>query len=67
VKSASKIEIKSLLLNELQEQLRNMGEPSYRAGQIVDWLYKKRVDTIDAMTNLARPLRSLLSGAFSLG
>jgi 23S rRNA (adenine2503-C2)-methyltransferase len=54
-------DIKSLLLSELQEQLRNLGEPSYRAGQIVDWLYKKRVDTLDKMTNLPRPLRSRLS------
>ncbi|KAF5409659.1 MAG: putative dual-specificity RNA methyltransferase RlmN [Candidatus Udaeobacter sp.] len=60
-------DIKSLLLSELQEQLRNLGEPSYRAGQIVDWLYKKRVDTLDKMTNLPRPLRSRLSEKFSLG
>jgi 23S rRNA (adenine2503-C2)-methyltransferase len=60
-------DIKSLLLSELQEQLRNLGEPSYRADQIVDWLYKKRVDTIDKMTNLPRPLRTLLSEKFSLG
>ena len=60
-------DIKSLLLSELQEQLRNLGEPSYRAGQIVDWLYKKRVDIIDKMTNLPRPLRSRLSEKFSLG
>jgi hypothetical protein len=32
-------DIKSLLLSELQEQLRNLGEPSYRADQIVYWLY----------------------------
>jgi 23S rRNA (adenine2503-C2)-methyltransferase len=60
-------DIKSLLLSELQEQLRNLGQPAYRAGQIVDWLYKKRVDTIDKMTNLPRPLRSLLAEKFSLG
>src|SRR6266487_1109388 len=60
-------DVKSLLLSELQEQLRNLGEPSYRAGQIVDWLYEKRVDTIDKMTNLPRPLRSRLSETFSLG
>ncbi len=60
-------DVKSLLLSELQEQLRNLGEPSYRAGQIVDWLYEKRVDTIDKMTNLPRPLRSRLAEKFSLG
>jgi 23S rRNA (adenine2503-C2)-methyltransferase len=60
-------DIKSLLLTELQEQLRDMGEPAYRADQITDWLYKKRVDTIDKMTNLPRPLRRRLSETFSLG
>ena len=65
--SAGKGDLKSLILSELQEQLRNLGEPSYRAGQIADWLYKKRVDTINKMTNLPRPLRKQLSETFSLG
>ena len=60
-------DLKSVLLSELQEQLRNLGEPSYRAGQILDWLYKKRVDTIDKMTNLPRSLRSRLAEKLSLG
>jgi 23S rRNA (adenine2503-C2)-methyltransferase len=67
VKSAGKTDLKSLVFSELQEQLRNLGEPSYRAGQITDWLYKKRVDTIDKMTNLPRPLCERLSETFSLG
>jgi 23S rRNA (adenine2503-C2)-methyltransferase len=60
-------DLKSLLLSELQEQLCNLGEPSYRAGQILDWLYKKRVDAIDKMTNLPRPLRSRLAEKLTLG
>ena len=67
VKSAGKAELKSLVLSELQEQLRNLGEPSYRADQVIDWLYKKRVDAIDKMTNLSRPLRKQLSETFALG
>jgi 23S rRNA (adenine2503-C2)-methyltransferase len=67
VKSAGQTDIKSLLFSELQEQLRELREPSYRARQIADWLYKRRVDTIDKMTNLPRPLRSRLSERFSLG
>src|SRR3989449_8435847 len=55
------------MLNELEEQLRNLGEASYRAGQITDWLYEKRVDTIDKMTNLPQSLRKRLSETFSLG
>jgi 23S rRNA (adenine2503-C2)-methyltransferase len=67
VKNAGKTDIKSLVFSELQEQLCNLGEHSYRAGQIADWLYKKRVDTIDKMTNLPRPLRRRLLETFSLG
>jgi 23S rRNA (adenine2503-C2)-methyltransferase len=63
----SSSDLKSLLLSELQEQLCNLGEPFYRAGQILDWLYKKRVDAIDKMTNLPRSLRSRLAEKFSLG
>jgi 23S rRNA (adenine2503-C2)-methyltransferase len=67
VKSAGKTDIKSLIFGELQEQLRNLGEPPYRASQITDWLYKKRVDAIDKMTNLPEPLRQRLSETFALG
>jgi len=64
---AAKADLKSLVLSELQEQLRELGEPSYRAGQIIDWLYQKRVDAIDKMTNLPGALRKRLSETFSLG
>jgi 23S rRNA (adenine2503-C2)-methyltransferase len=67
VRSTGKTDIKSLLFSELQEQLCDLSEPAYRAGQITDWLYKKRVSTIDEMTNLPRPLRRRLLETFSLG
>jgi 23S rRNA (adenine2503-C2)-methyltransferase len=60
-------DLKSLLLSELQEHLCSLGEPSYRAGQVLDWLYKKRVDAIDKMTNLPRSLRSRLAEKLTLG
>lgn len=37
-----------------------LGEKKYRARQIYDWLYKKNADSIDEMTNLAKPLRERL-------
>jgi 23S rRNA (adenine2503-C2)-methyltransferase len=67
VKSAGKADLKSLILSELQEQVSNLGEPLYRADQITDWLYKKRVDAIDKMTNLPQPLRKQLLETFALG
>lgn len=40
------------------------GEPAYRAGQIQDWLYKKRVKGPDDMSSLPRGLREKLAAAF---
>jgi 23S rRNA (adenine2503-C2)-methyltransferase len=65
VTKAGKIDIKSLLLNDLQGDLRDLAEPSYRAGQITDWLYKKRVDSIEKMTDLPQSLRARLAEKFS--
>ena len=46
--------------DDLQKLLREFGEPSYRAGQVCDWVYHKRVADIDAMSNLSRSLREQL-------
>lgn len=63
--TADKVEVRSLLLNELQEELQKLGEPSYRAGQIADWLYQKRVKSFDEMTDLSRDLRAQLANQFA--
>jgi 23S rRNA (adenine2503-C2)-methyltransferase len=65
VAAANKIEIKSLLLNELKEELHKLGESSYRAAQIADWLYEKRVKAFDEMTDLSRILRAQLANQFA--
>ena len=67
VTNPGKTDVKSLLVRELQEHLREWGEPSYRTGQITDWLYKNRVNTIDEMTDMPRSLRTRLMERFSLG
>jgi 23S rRNA (adenine2503-C2)-methyltransferase len=53
-------------LESLTEKLRAQGEPAFRAKQILDWLYKKRVRSWDEMTNLAKPLRAWLADSFEL-
>jgi len=65
VTKPAKIHIKSLQLEELQEKLRDFGERSFRAKQIINWLYKKRVKSIDQMTDLPRDLREKLTAEFS--
>ncbi len=61
-----KIDIKSFSLDELKERLSELGQPLYRADQITDWLYQKRVDAFDKMTDLPQALRTRLSEKFSL-
>ena len=53
-------------LESLTGQLVAGGFKGFRAQQIMDWLYKKRVDTWDAMTNLPKDLRAWLDATFIL-
>ncbi|HYD82661.1 MAG TPA: 23S rRNA (adenine(2503)-C(2))-methyltransferase RlmN, partial [Opitutus sp.] len=53
-------------LDSLTEKLREHGEPAFRAKQILEWLYKKRVRSWDEMTNLSKPLRTWLADTFDL-
>jgi 23S rRNA (adenine2503-C2)-methyltransferase len=53
-------------LDSLGEKLRAAGEPSFRAKQILEWVYKKRARSWDEMTNLSKPLRTWLDQTFDL-
>ena len=52
--------------DSLTALLTEHGHPAFRARQILDWLYKKRVGSWDEMTNLSRPLRAWLAATFDL-
>ncbi|HZG58380.1 23S rRNA (adenine(2503)-C(2))-methyltransferase RlmN [Paenibacillus sp.] len=56
--------IYDLTLEALQEWLKSQGEPAFRAGQIFDWLYGKRVIAFEDMTNLSKELRGKLAASF---
>lgn len=51
---------------QLATFLKEAGEPAFRTQQILDWVWKKKVTSIDAMTNLPAPLREKLSTHFRL-
>ncbi len=59
-------EIKSFSIEELQTQFKEWEQPAYRLTQLLDWVYKRRVTSWDAMTNLPKALRDLLKEKFSL-
>ena len=53
-------------LESLAGRLAARGEPAFRAAQILEWVYKKRVDSWDGMTNLSKDLRAWLDENFDL-
>ncbi len=60
------IDIKSLTLPELQEEMEKIGEKKFRAGQIYEWMHVKLVDSFDEMTNLSKGLREKLKEQYEL-
>ena len=49
---------------EVVAELDRMGEPAYRARQLLRWLYERGADEFAAMTNLPRGLRERLASRF---
>lgn len=54
-------------LEELKYIVSLFGLPAFTARQIADWLYKKRVSSIDDMTNLSKSAREKLSEEYEVG
>ena len=57
--------IYGLTIDELENFLLNNDEKKYRANQIMDWLYVKRVDTFNEMSNLSKELINKLEKNFN--
>lgn len=62
----AKADFKSISREELGRRLRDLGEPSYRADQILQWVYEKQVESFDGMSNLPAALRQKLAANFEL-
>lgn len=58
--------IYSLRLDELQAWIEENGEKKFRAAQVFEWLYVKRVQNYDDMTNIPKSLRDKLADNFLL-
>ena len=57
-------DIRGLTKAELTERIKALSEPSYRAGQIYDWLHKRHVSDFDQMTDISKKLREKLRSEF---
>ena len=55
-----KTDIKSLNYKELQEFVAELGEKSFRAKQIYEWIHVKQVESFSEMTNLSKAFQQKL-------
>ena len=51
----------------LAEAAAEAGLPAYAAGQLADWIYRKRAVTFQEMSNLPRAARAFLSERYEVG
>jgi 23S rRNA (adenine2503-C2)-methyltransferase len=60
----SKQNIRNLNFPEIKAQFEAMGEKSFRAKQVFEWLWKKNAGTFEEMSNLSKDLREKLETHF---
>lgn len=51
---------------ELETYFEGIGEKKFKAVQVYDWLYKKRVNSFDEMTNIKKEIINTLNNDFTL-
>ena len=51
------IDVKSMTLEELKEDMMSLGEKPFRAKQLYEWMHKQLARGFDEMTNLSGPLK----------
>lgn len=58
--------IRHLSLSDLEEYFVENGDMKFRARQVYEWLWQKKAQSFDDMTNLSKDLRHLLANQFTL-
>ncbi|MEK7291074.1 MAG: 23S rRNA (adenine(2503)-C(2))-methyltransferase RlmN [Planctomycetota bacterium] len=58
--------ITGMSLSELEALCNSMGEPAYRAKQILSWVYEKGATTFDQMSNLPKDFKKLLAEKYQV-
>ncbi len=62
-----KLPLLGLTLTQLRSVAADMGLPSFVGSQMADWIYVKRVATIEEMTNLSKQARARLAEKYCIG
>ena len=55
-----------LTKEELEQYFVSIGEKKFKATQVFEWLYQKRVTTIEEFSNIKKEVREQLQKDFSL-
>ncbi|MEZ5040879.1 MAG: 23S rRNA (adenine(2503)-C(2))-methyltransferase RlmN [Saprospiraceae bacterium] len=66
ISTTEKQDIRQLSLQALIDLLVGMGEPTFRAKQVYEWLWKKGARSFEEMTNLPKALRENLVANFAI-
>ncbi len=61
-----KIDVKSLTLSELKDELANRGEKAFRGKQMYEWMHGKLIRDFEEMTNLSKVFREKCREWYSL-
>lgn len=62
-----KLNVVGLTLEEMEQLMLSIGQPSYRGEQLFNWVYQKGISSFDEMTNFAKPLRQQLAALAEIG
>ena len=58
-------DIRDLSQNDIRELVAELGQPAFRAKQLIEWVFEKNVCSFDDMTNLPKAFREQLKEAFA--
>ena len=60
------VPLKNIPVTQFPEHLKLLGEPSFRASQLMKWIYQKRLDTFEGMNNIPKKSKLLFKDNYSL-
>ena len=58
-------DIRDLSQNDIRDLVAELGQPTFRAKQLIEWVFEKNVCSFDDMTNLPKAFREQLKEAFA--
>jgi len=66
IQNSNKINLIGLTRTELEDEIKQFGEPKYRAKQIWNWIYYFGISNFDEMNNISKLTREKLKEKYSI-